>query len=75
MKYFPGTRLLVFDSSLFKDDIQTPSSITMKPATVVCWYGYKSERFGIYPNLVDVLFDHRPERISHGHFVQATEKL
>ena len=75
MKYFPGTRLLVFDALLFKDDVTTPLSMTMKPATVVRWYGFKHKRYGVYPNNVDVLFDHRPERVSHGHFVWATKKL
>ena len=36
----PGDRVIVFDSSLFKDDVSTPLSHTMRPATVVCRYGY-----------------------------------
>ncbi len=75
MEYFPGTRLMVFDASLFKDDITTPLSMTMKPATVTCWYGYRDKQFGIYGNMVDVIFDHRPERVSHGHFIWAVKSL
>lgn len=75
MEYFPGMRLLVFDNTLFKDDITTPLSMTMKPATVMCWYGYRDKQYGIYPNMVDVLFDHKPDRVSKGHFVWATKEL
>ncbi len=39
---FPGARVKVFDSSLFKDDISTPLSMTMQPATVLRRYGMKS---------------------------------
>lgn len=63
----PGDRVEVFDNTLFCDDISTPLSVTMKPATIVCRYGRKSQ-FGIYPDLVDVVFDHRPERVSKAHF-------
>ena len=94
----PGDRVLVFDSSLFKDDISTPLSFTERPATVVCRYGYHSfwrlNKFELqrclsgtsdlypggyevwkYPDLVDVQFDHRPERISHGHFTTGVKNL
>jgi len=65
----PGVRVLVFDYRLFKCDIETPLSHTMRPATVVCRYGRVDEWNGIqYPDLVDVVFDHRPERVSCGHF-------
>ncbi len=75
MEYFPGTRLMVFDNTLFRNDIDTPLSVTMKPATVTCWYGYRDKQFGLYPNMVDVLFDHRSERVSRGHFIWATKSL
>jgi hypothetical protein len=64
---WPGTRVKVFDHRLFVDDKSTPLSVTMKPATVVCWYGYES-RFGRYSDLIDVVFDHRPDEVSHRHF-------
>ena len=38
----PGDRVLVFDSTLFRDDKSTPLSTTMRPATVVQRYGYHS---------------------------------
>ena len=53
----PGTRVEVFDHLLFKDDQSTPISVTMKPATVVLRYGYIGH-FGIYVDVVDVIFDH-----------------
>lgn len=81
---YVNDRVLVFDHRLFIDDIKTPLSFTMRPATVTCRYGYKSihdyseyDDYGrkyesiqthIYPDLVDVVFDHRPEQISKGHF-------
>ncbi len=73
MTFYPGTRVKVFDSSLYIDDVKTPLSMTMKPATVVKWYGESKE--GIdgapvrrYEDMIDVIFDHKPERISEGHF-------
>lgn len=65
--YYPGTRVMVFDSRLFKNDKDTPLSFTIRPGTVTKWYGYESERFGKYPSLIDVKFDHR-EEISRAHF-------
>jgi hypothetical protein len=70
----PGERVLVYDCSQFKDDYTTPCLQLELPATVVCWYGEKTN-WGTYPDLVDVVFDHRPEYISHGHFGDGVEKL
>lgn len=63
--YFPGTRVMVFDPRIYKDDLTTPDCI--KPATVVRWYGMISKRFGKYPSLIDVVFDH-DSRESRAHF-------
>ena len=66
-----GSRVLVFDSRLFKDDTLTPSSVTMKPATIVRRYGTKLTFLGIthnYDDMVDVIFDHRPGVESKRHF-------
>ena len=71
----PGTRLLVFDYRLFKDDVTTPSSDTWKPATVVCRYGFKSKWHGNYPDVVDVIFDHQPEQVSKSHFTKGCQVL
>src|SRR5260221_7047258 len=63
---FPGDRVMVFDSRAYKDDISTPLSITMKPATIVSRYGKvkANDRLGLilgpYPDLIDVIFDCRP---------------
>lgn len=73
--YFPGTRVVVFDSLLYKDDKTTPLNHTMRPATVVCWYSLISQQGGYYPNCVDVRFDHRSEKISKGHFADNIEVL
>ena len=35
----PGSRVMVFDPCLFVDDIKTPSTHTIRPATVICRYG------------------------------------
>jgi len=43
----PGTRVLVFDRTLFKDDKKTPLSMTLKKATVVCRYGSLKETYPI----------------------------
>lgn len=77
---WPGTRVMVFDHTLFKDDVSTPLSFTVRPATVVCRYGRKTkpdfmtETGWIYPDLVDVKFDH-DGRISHGHFTDGVKLL
>ena len=72
--FFPGTRVLVFDYTLFVNDKKTPLSITMKPATVVCWYGERSTYSGWTDgDLVDVNFDH--SGISQGHFTSAVRRI
>lgn len=72
LKEFPvGTRVIVFDSTLYKNDKITPLSMTMLPATVVKWYDITSPLPNggtITENVIDVIFDHRPEEVSHGHF-------
>lgn len=76
----PGQRVMVYDYSLFKDDVKTPFIQLFRPATVVCWYGKPEVHYpvcdlklGPYPNLVDVIFDHRPNQVSHGHFGDGVE--
>lgn len=78
----PGDRVLVFDSSLFENDVKTPLSYTMRPATVVCRYGKVAQHFpisdmtlGPYPDLVDVIFDHKPKLVSHGHFTSGVDVI
>ncbi len=69
--FFPGTRVLVFDWRLYKDDKKTPPDVTLKPATVTCWYGRRSRYHGwTYDNLIDVQFDHRDD-LSKGHFTSS----
>jgi len=76
MKYtpfVPGDRVLVFDPSLFKDDISTPTTMTFQPATVECHYGCKS-KYGTYPSLIDVTFDHN-NKLSRAHFTSGVKYL
>jgi len=73
-KLLPGSKVLVFDPFLFKNDKLTPLSITVQPAIIVCRYGKKT-RFGKYLDLVDVIFDHRPNDISHGHFTDGVKRV
>lgn len=72
----PGDRVLVFDHLLWIDDKKTPLSVTLKPATVLCRYGFRSEYRPewIYPDCVEVQFDHR-ERPSRGHFTDGVHPL
>ena len=37
--YFPGTRVVVNDTRLYKNDKDTPPDVTRKTATVIRWYG------------------------------------
>jgi hypothetical protein len=64
--FYPGTRLKVFNSRVYQNDVDTPLSMTMQWATVVHWYGEET-RFGRYPSLIDVVFDGET-RVSSGHF-------
>lgn len=73
-----GARIMVFDHLLFKDDVTTPLSVTVKPATVIRRYECTSPYFGFYPDCVDVKFDHirfshlkgDEKYISKGHFTR-----
>lgn len=70
--YWPGTRVIVFDTRLYRDDRRTPLSVTLQPATVLAWYGrlYRKSGdldLGPYPSLIDVRFDH-DGRVSRAHF-------
>lgn len=87
----PGDRVLVFDSTLFRDDLSTPLTYTMRPATVVRRYGFNiywgasnylireiySEGYDFwkYPDCLDVLFDHKPERESCGHSTKGVRTI
>jgi len=70
----PGTHVEVFDNSLYKNDLLTPSSVTLKEAVVVCRYGKVSTLGWRYPDLVDVQFLH-DGRISKGHFTDMVREL
>ena len=78
----PGQRVMVYDYSLFKNDKDTPCLQLTLPATVVCWYGKQIKYYpindfslGPYESLVDVIFDHRPNQVSHGHFGDGVETV
>jgi len=72
--FFPGTRVMVFDSQLFVDDKKTPHGVTVKPATVIRWYGKRSKHFGWTDgSLIDVDFDHRGK--SRGHFTSMVKVI
>ncbi len=76
--FYPGDRVRIFDWRLFKNDKDTPVSFTVRPATVLRWYGRRaSKTIGgyPYPSLIDVVFDHRPNEVSHGHFTNIIERL
>lgn len=67
----PDDRVIVFDNRLYVNDIVTPLSVTLQPATVIRRYGYKGP-FGTYPDVVDVRFDHdgRESRACFTEFVK-----
>lgn len=72
----PGDRVLVFDSRRYIGDVETPLSITMRPATVIrrygSWWFYNGERC-IYPDLVDIQWE--GSSISEAHFTEGVEKI
>ena len=65
-----GSRMLVFDHLLYENDRSTPLSVTMKPAAVVRIYTKRDGR-----KVVDVIFDHRPTKVSCGHFANVNERI
>lgn len=67
-KVVKGSRIIMWDSKSYKSDSSTPYDSILFPATVVCRYGYRSANFGIYPDVVDVEFDHR-KGVSKAHFL------
>lgn len=75
--YYPGTRVRVFDSRLYRGDVKTPLSITMQTGVVMAWYGRTANtkaggsQFGPYPSLIDVKFD-RDGYVSRCHFAEPT---
>lgn len=77
----PGDRVIVFDSILYKDDFTTPLTHTMKAATIVCRYGRKDPPIGedyperTYDDLCDVVFDHRKDSVSKGHFTYGIKRI
>ena len=78
---YPDSRVKVYFSSGFVNDKLTPVNSLMKPATVVRRYGKKSilpihetKKFE-YPDLLDVIFDHEPNRVSCGHFTYLVELM
>ena len=81
MTLMPGDRVMVFDPRLYIDDFKTPLSVTVKPATVIARYGKKinsnftGNKDWIYPDLVDVQFDHRPNEVSKGHFTDGVKRI
>lgn len=60
-----GDRVSVFNSRLYINDLETPLSVTMCPATVLRQYIYDGRYNDI---VVDVIFDGE-ERESKAHFV------
>lgn len=69
--FHPLDRVMVFDHRLFKNDRDTPISVTVKPATVLRVYRTADR----YDELVmDVRFDH-DGRESKGHFVDGVAHL
>jgi hypothetical protein len=65
-----GAPVMVFDPRLFKNDLDTPLSITVQRAVVVNDRTDEHSR-----RLLDVRFDYRPDEISHGHFADRVKWL
>jgi hypothetical protein len=70
-----GDRVIVFDAQLWHEP-EASALDAYKPATIVRRYSETSKHSGYhYPDLIDVVFDHRPEKVSKGHFTTGVEKL
>lgn len=57
---------LVFDNQTYINDVVTPNN--WKPGTIIRRYGFESKTLGKYPDVVDVVFDSRPDKESKSHF-------
>ena len=73
-KILPKTRVKCFDHLLFRNDKDTPLSVTVKPGIVVRRYGDIDRQHGPYPDLCDIQFDHR-SNVSKGHFTYCVEPI
>lgn len=78
----PGDRVIVFDNLLYRNDLITPPTYTHRSATIIKRYGQRADFYpisklwlGPYPDMIDVVFDHRPDRISHGHFTKWVKSI
>ena len=77
-----GSRVLVFDHTLYVNDIKTPLSVTMRSATVISRYGFISKYIekehgreaAKYPDCCDVIFDHSG-RVSRVHFTNYLKEI
>ena len=69
-----GDRVMVFDHRLYRYDVSTPISMTMKPATIVCRYGMR-DGYWTWEDLCDVIFDHRPGELSKAHFTSGVKRI
>ena len=65
-----GTRLIVFDAVEWNNKDVGDNSQFYKPATVERVYFREGDGY-----MVDVIFDHRPESVSLGHFLRATRSI
>lgn len=61
---------LVYDAQGFISHQQTPFKSLLKPATVVA---HRLDNHNI--EIIDIIFDHRPDIISHGHFLFGTKLI
>lgn len=71
-----GDRVMVFDPRLYVNDIKTPLSYTVRPATVTRrWHRFARDlATPRWEEFVDVCFDHRPDHVSRSHFLFAIQR-
>lgn len=71
----PGTKVSAFCPFSFR--IPNTSNNDFMPGTVVCRHGYRSSYNPdwIYPDVVDIRFDHIPHLVSHGHFTDGVKVI
>ena len=77
-----GARVKAFDHILFKEDVSTPLSTTMKTGTVIKRYScYSLSIDSYYPDLVDIRMDYcrfshlegEERYMSRGHFTEGIQ--
>lgn len=90
MEIMPGDRVKVFDGRIYKNDRETPDCFKQATVVCRYGCQFPSictpekiktmSEFFVnlpwnYDDVIDVIFDHRPDEISRGHFTENARRI